>query len=106
VDRWIQAKSWPSITPKSRSSVAAGCEDVWAEIAAREVWRGRQRVKNAFMALRSAFEIAMERGERRERLDGVMAELLDHVALLDECWDRIRPRPMEEVSESVLARAA
>jgi hypothetical protein len=41
------------------------------------------------MALKSAFEIALERQARREELGKIVDEILEHVALLEECWDSI-----------------
>jgi hypothetical protein len=44
------------------------------------------------MALRSAWEIALEKNEEYERLSPVTEQYLEHVAMLEECWDSIRPR--------------
>jgi hypothetical protein len=43
------------------------------------------------MALKSAYEIALERQEKREELSKITDELLEHVAFLEECWNAIRP---------------
>lgn len=43
------------------------------------------------MALKSAYEIALERQEKREELSTITDELLEHIVLLEECWDAIRP---------------
>jgi hypothetical protein len=40
--------------------------------------------------LKSAWEIALEKNEKYEELSDVTAELLDHVALLEEGWRAIR----------------
>jgi hypothetical protein len=43
------------------------------------------------MELRSAWEIALEKNEQYEKLSVITDELLEHVALLEECWDAIHP---------------
>jgi hypothetical protein len=43
------------------------------------------------MELKSAWEIALEKHEEYEKLSVVTDELLDHVAMLEESWDAIRP---------------
>lgn len=43
------------------------------------------------MELKSAWEIALEKHEEYEKLSVVTNELLDHVAMLEESWDAIRP---------------
>lgn len=59
------------------------------------------------MALKSAWEIALERNEQHEKLSAITNELLDHVALLDESWDSIRPGDGEApTSRPELERAA
>lgn len=59
------------------------------------------------MALKSAWEIALERNEKYEELSAITNELLDHVALLEECWDAIQPGDGEvRSSRPQLERAA
>ena len=59
------------------------------------------------MALKSAWEIALEKNENYEELSAITHELLDHVALLEECWDAIRPGDGEaRISRPQLERAA
>ena len=55
--------------------------------------------------LKAAWEIALEKAEAREELSTVTAELLEHVALLEEGWNAIRPhrpaagaRPMQRAA--------
>ncbi len=45
--------------------------------------------------LKSAWEIALEKSAKHEELSAITAELLEHVALLEECWDAIRPADRE-----------
>jgi hypothetical protein len=47
------------------------------------------------MALKAAWEIALEKNEEYERLAVVTDELLDHVAMLEESWNAIQPREAE-----------
>jgi hypothetical protein len=60
------------------------------------------------MALRSAWEIALEKHEKYEELSEITHELLEHVALLEEGWDAIRPGDGEPRTSSrpYLERAA
>lgn len=60
------------------------------------------------MALKSAWEIALEKNKKYEELSAITNELLDHVALLEECWDAIRPGDGEphRTSPRQLERAA
>ena len=46
------------------------------------------------MALRSAYEVALEKQEKHEELSVITDELLEHVALLEECWNAIRPHDL------------
>lgn len=46
------------------------------------------------MKLKAAWEIALEKHEEYERLTPVTDELLDHVAMLEESWDKINPRDL------------
>lgn len=46
--------------------------------------------------LKSAWEIALEKHEKHEELGHITAELLEHVALLEEGWDAIRPQPLSD----------
>ena len=55
--------------------------------------------------LRSAWEIALEKHEKREELSAITDELLEHVGLLEEGWNAIRPRPQQPEAEP-LQRAA
>ena len=41
--------------------------------------------------LKSAWEIALEKHAQHEDLSRVTAELLEHVRLLEEGWNAIRP---------------
>ena len=41
--------------------------------------------------LKSAWEIALEKHEHYEDLSRITSELLEHVALLEEGWNAIRP---------------
>ncbi len=41
--------------------------------------------------LKSAWEIALEKHEQHEDLSRFTGELLERVALLEECWSAIRP---------------
>jgi hypothetical protein len=50
--------------------------------------------------LKSAFEIALEKQETYEELSGITAELLEHVAMLEECWDAIQPSVLPSVLPS------
>jgi hypothetical protein len=43
------------------------------------------------MELKSAWEIALEKNEDYGRLSVATDELLEHVTLLEECWDAIHP---------------
>jgi hypothetical protein len=55
--------------------------------------------------LKSALEIALEKHEKHVELTTVTDELLEHVRLLEEGWNAIRPRsPRPEPEE--LPRAA
>ncbi|MBO0709460.1 MAG: hypothetical protein J2P44_13945 [Candidatus Dormibacteraeota bacterium] len=44
------------------------------------------------MKLKAAWEIALEKHEEYERLTPITEELFDHVAMLEESWDKISPR--------------
>jgi hypothetical protein len=48
------------------------------------------------MALKSAWEIALEKNETYEELSAITDELLEHVAMLEEGWDAIRPRELSD----------
>lgn len=48
------------------------------------------------MALKSAWEIALEKNETYEELSAITDELLEHVAMLEEGWDAIRPRELRD----------
>jgi hypothetical protein len=50
------------------------------------------------MELKSALEIALEKHEEYEKLSVVTDELLDHVAMLEESWDAIRPRERSDTA--------
>ncbi len=41
--------------------------------------------------LKSAFEIAIEKQTTHEELSAITQEFLEHVAMLEECWDAIQP---------------
>jgi hypothetical protein len=59
------------------------------------------------MELKSAWEIALERNQKYEELSSITSELLDHVALLEECWDSIHPSDDDgRISPRQLERAA
>ena len=49
--------------------------------------------------LKSAWEIAIEKNEKYEELAHITAELLDHVALLEEGWRAIRPPERDAPAE-------
>ena len=55
--------------------------------------------------LKSALEIALEKHEKHVELSAVTEELLDHVRLLEESWNAIRP-PSERPAPDELRRAA
>lgn len=44
------------------------------------------------MKLKAAWEIALEKHEEYERLTPITDELFDHVAMLEESWNKITPR--------------
>jgi hypothetical protein len=44
------------------------------------------------MKLKAAWEIALEKHEEYERLTPITEDLLEHVAMLEESWDKITPR--------------
>ena len=46
--------------------------------------------------LKSAWEIALEKHAQHEDLSRITAEVLDHVALLEEGWNAIRPSEPDE----------
>ncbi len=48
------------------------------------------------MKLKAAWEIALEKHEEYERLTPVTEQLLDHVAMLEESWDKITPRELPD----------
>ncbi|HYZ00512.1 MAG TPA: hypothetical protein VFA92_03375 [Candidatus Binatia bacterium] len=48
------------------------------------------------MALKSAWEIALEKNETYEELSAITDELLEHVEMLEEGWDAIRPRELPD----------
>ncbi|HEX6548794.1 MAG TPA: hypothetical protein VF134_08645 [Candidatus Dormibacteraeota bacterium] len=52
-------------------------------------------IKSSVM-LKSAWEIALEKSQEHERLSHVTEELLEHVMLLEEGWNAIRPRDQED----------
>ena len=56
--------------------------------------------------LKTALEIALEREARHQDLSGIREELEEHVALLEECWRAIRPRPVESPAENATPLAA
>lgn len=41
--------------------------------------------------LKSAWEIALEKHAQHEDLSRITAELLEHIALLEESWNAIHP---------------
>ncbi len=45
--------------------------------------------------LKSAFEIALEKQSTHEELSTITQEYLEHIALLEECWDAIQPAAPE-----------
>jgi hypothetical protein len=51
--------------------------------------------------LKSAFEIAIGRYDRHQDLSGVMAEIEEHVLLLEECWDAIGSRAGNESTSGI-----
>jgi len=52
------------------------------------------------MKLKAAWEIALEKHEEYERLTPITDELLDHVAMLEESWNRITPRDLPDPRNS------
>jgi hypothetical protein len=55
--------------------------------------------------LKSAWEIALEKHEEYEKLSPITDELFEHVRLLEEGWNVIRPREAQPDPEQ-LRRAA
>lgn len=64
-------------------------------------WKGYQDL----VMLKSAWEIALEKHEKHEELSPITGELFEHVLLLEEGWNAIRPRPGQPDTEP-LRRAA
>jgi hypothetical protein len=58
------------------------------------------KTKEGAAPLRSALEIALERQERYEDLSSVMAEISEHILLLEECWNSIAARPNPVLAEA------
>jgi hypothetical protein len=57
--------------------------------------------------LKSAWEIALEKNEKYEEMASITEELFEHVRLLEEGWNAIRPRQLEtEPEPEPLKRAA
>jgi hypothetical protein len=50
--------------------------------------------------LKTALDIALERHERQEDLSSVMAEISEHILLLEECWKSITPRGGPQEAEA------
>ncbi len=56
--------------------------------------------------LKAAWEIALEKHETHEDLSQITSEYLEHVALLEECWNAIRPHEAEPELEELAQQAA
>ena len=50
--------------------------------------------------LKSAWEIALEKQEKHEELSHITAELLEHVALLEEGWRAITPPERDQTHDA------
>ncbi len=48
------------------------------------------------MKLKAAWEIALEKHEEYQRLTRITDQLFDHVAMLEESWDKITPRVLRD----------
>jgi hypothetical protein len=64
-------------------------------------WKGYHSV----VMLKSAWEIALEKHEKHEELSPITDELFEHVLLLEEGWNAIRPR-QEQPDPEPLQQAA
>lgn len=51
--------------------------------------------------LKSALEIAIERYDRQQDLSAVMAEIEEHILLLEECWDAIGSHDRNETTGAI-----
>ena len=56
--------------------------------------------------LKSAWEVALEKHEKHVDLSAITREYLEHAALLEECWNAIRPAPAEPEPHDLAWQAA
>lgn len=56
--------------------------------------------------LRSALEIALEKHERYQDLTALRLEIEEHIALLEECWNSIRPAEHDPADFGDISRLA
>lgn len=56
--------------------------------------------------LKSAWELALEKHEKHEDLSAVTREYLEHAAMLEECWNAIRPASAEPEPGDLARQAA